>query len=51
MQLKLVILVVLAVLIGGFAWVKMSEEKKVARKSDYFKDNASHLKTDDGKKY
>lgn len=51
MQWKLVIFVVLAVFIGGFAWVKMSEEKKVPKKSNYFKDNASHLKVDDGQKF
>ncbi len=52
MKIKLwLILILVAVIGGGIVVIKMSEDTKPKRKSDFFKNEAKDIDVKDGKQY
>ncbi len=52
MKIKVWIVLALLLIVGGGIFViKISEEKRTAKKSDFFKNDLSKIRTDDGKKF
>lgn len=46
-----IVLVFLVIVAGGVLVIKASEEKVAAKRSDFFKNDLSKIRTDNGKKF
>ena len=51
MTVKAWIVLVFLVIVGGILVIKASEEKVAAQRSDFFKNDLSKIRTDNGKKF